>query len=681
MGDRSDQVQEWLEPDGQGGFASGTVTGIRSRRYHALLLTATTPPTGRVVLVNGVEVWVETPSGSFALSSQRYAPDMIYPDAQQRLESFKADPWPQWQLRLEDGTRLEHAIFVPHGVPVVALSWRLQDRSRPVRLTVRPLLSGRDYHQLHHENGQFQFAARHRQGSVVWQPYPDMPKIMALSNATYTPQPDWYRQFLYRDEQSRGLDATEDLATPGFFQWDLSQGEAVCLLAAETPDTEALFQGKTAASCLSRLRASELQRRQGFASRLHRAADAYIVQRQAGKTILAGYPWFTDWGRDTFIALRGLCIATGRLRDAGAILLEWARTISQGMLPNRFPDRGDAPEFNAVDASLWYIIAVHEFLQASAARGDQLAPDNQRLLVEAVEAILLGYAQGTRYGIHCDTDGLLLAGAPGVQLTWMDAKVDQWVVTPRIGKPVEVEALWLNALWIGSALSRRWSALYRKGRKTFQKRFWNQAGGYLYDVLDPDQQPGTADTSFRPNQIFAVGGLPLLLLDAAPARRVVEAVEARLWTPLGLRSLAPQEAGYVPRYEGGVHERDAAYHQGTVWPWLLGPFVEAWVRVHNHTPAAIQEAHRRYLNPLLQHLDEAGLGHISEIADGDPPHTPRGCPFQAWSVGEALRLQSIVLADIPPTHRATRARYPQTAVEHGHSIDRTKTNSTPQVAV
>jgi predicted glycogen debranching enzyme len=638
-----DQHVEWLETDGRGGFASGTVTGIRTRRYHAVLLVAATPPTGRVLLVNGFEAWIETPAGTFALSSQAYPAQTIYPDGAQRLVAFTDEPWPRWTFTLEDGTGVEQELFVSAATPVVALSWRLRAPQTRASLTVRPLLSGRDYHALHHENPHFHFDAAGQDERVLWHPYPDLPGIVSLSNGTYTHQPDWYRNFFYSEEQTRGLDHTEDLASPGALRWDLSQGEAIWLLAAETQGTTPLSQGFSAATTLQQLRIAEQQRRQRFPSRLHRAADAYLVQRGTGQTIVAGYPWFTDWGRDTFIALRGLCLATGRLAEAQAILLEWAGAVSAGMLPNRFADHGDTPEFNAVDASLWYIVAVYEFCQAMQARKLRLAPTDQQRLQQAIEAILSGYAGGTRYGIRLDDDGLLAAGERGVQLTWMDAKVGDWVVTPRIGKPVEVEALWLNALWIGSHFSERWAGFLQRGREAFQRRFWHEAGGYLCDVVDPDHQPGTADTALRPNQIFAVGGLPLALLDGEPARRVVEAVEARLWTPLGLRSLAPGEPGYTPRYEGGVRERDGAYHQGTVWPWLLGPFVEAWVRVHGNTVAAKKTACTRYLTPILHHLDDAGHGHISEIVDAEPPHTPRGCPFQAWSVGEALRLGLVVL--------------------------------------
>jgi predicted glycogen debranching enzyme len=315
------------------------------------------------------------------------------------------------------------------------------------------------------------------------------------------------------------------------------------------------------------------------------------------------------------------------------------------MLPNRFPDLGETPEYNAVDASLWFIIVVHEFLEASRTRGRMVADTDHLVLRTAMDAILDGYLRGTRYRIRCDDDGLLAAGEPGVQMTWMDAKVDDRVVTPRVGKAVEVQALWLNALKIAGAWSPRCLETFQRGLHAFESRFWNDCGGYLNDVVDVDHRAGAVDATFRPNQVLAVGGLPHALLDRERARRMVDAVEARLLTPMGLRSLAPDDPAYVPHHQGGARERDAAYHQGTVWPWLIGPFVEAWVRVRSDTPAAKREARTRFLVPLLRHLDEAGLGHIPEIADGDPPHTPRGCPFQAWSLGEVLRLELEILTE------------------------------------
>lgn len=645
----SDAV-EWLEADGLGGFASGTATGRRTRRYHALLLTATTPPTGRVVLVNGFEAWVETTAGRSALSSQRYAGGFVHPDGDTRLAEFVAEPWPRWVYLLDDGTRIEQELFVPHGLAAIALRWRVTGATTAVKLTVRPLMSGRDYHALHHENRAFSFDATYGNGRVTWGAYPGLPAVRSWANGEYLHDPLWYRNFEYEQERERGLDCVEDLASPGVFAWDLATGEAVWVLAADD-------LGSTAAPELfHRLRDAELARRGRFASPLHRAADSYLVRRGAGKTILAGYPWFTDWGRDAFIALRGLCLATGRLDDARDILLDWAGEVSDGMLPNRFPDQGGEPEFNSVDASLWYVVAVHEYLRAV---GKRCETDVRSRLEAAVMGIVSGYARGTRFGIRADEDGLLRAGEPGTQLTWMDARVGGWTVTPRVGKPVEVQALWLNALWVVNRLTSGWAHLFGVGIAAFRDRFWNESAGCLYDVIEVNHLPGAVDPALRPNQIFAVGGLPLPLLDGEQARRVVDAVESHLLTPLGLRSLAPGEPGYAGRYAGGVRERDGAYHQGTVWPWLIGPFVEAWVRVRGDTAGAKREARRRFLEPLRRHLDTAGLGHMSEVADADPPHTPGGCPFQAWSVGELLRLEHVVLAERaanpPPERKPTRS--------------------------
>jgi predicted glycogen debranching enzyme len=591
-----------------------------------------------LVLVNGLEAWAETPSGRFPLSSQAYAPDLVHPDGASRIESFEADPWPRWTFRLEDGTRIAHELFVSRETRATVLVWRLLEPRGGVSLSVRPLLSERDYHALHHENPAFRFDAEPTGRRIVWRPYPGLPAIAATSNGEYRHEPVWYRNFSYAEERARGLDFVEDLASPGTFSFDLSRGEAAILFepnAAGAPFSDVRGLAR-------KLKSREERRRGAFRSRLERAADDYIVWRGASRTIIAGYPWFTDWGRDTFIALRGLCLATGWLDDARDILLAWSDLVSEGMVPNRVPDRRHAPEFNSVDASLWFVVAVHEYLEACRAAGERVRQVDRQDLGSAVEAILAGYSAGTRYGIRADEDGLLAAGVPGVQLTWMDAKVGDRVITPRIGKPVEVEALWVNALRIGGELAPRWGELATKACESFPARFWNAAQGCLYDVVDRDHQRGAVDAAFRPNQIFAVGGLPFPLLSGERAARVVEAIERRLWTPLGLRSLAPGSLGYVGRYEGGVAERDGAYHQGTAWPWLLGAFVEAWLRVRGSTPAAKAIARRKFLEPLRRHLEQAGLGHVSEIADGDPPHRPRGCPFQAWSVGELLRIERML---------------------------------------
>ncbi len=627
-------AREWLETDGLGGFAMGRVVGPRTRRYHGLLVAATTPPTGRVMLVSGFDATVETRGGRWSLSAQRYASGATTGDA--LLESFTRDPWPTWTFRLPDGTRLVHELFMCKGAPRVFLSWRLLAETAAVRLTARPFLAGRDFHALMHENAAFSFAPERAGGDVRIRPYAGTPAITVASNGSYVHEPYWYRRFFYEEEQRRGLDCEEDLASPGWWQFDLAAGEATMVFAAVAGE-----------SSIEPGRVSERARRAGLGGALDRAADQYVVARGAGRTIIAGYPWFGDWGRDTFIAMRGLLLARGRVTEALDVLRAWAELVSEGMLPNCFPDVAGPPEYNTVDASLWFIVAAAETLRAAP------ADDARRRLVDAVEAILGGYANGTRFGIRATDDGLLAAGAPGQQLTWMDARVDGREITPRIGKPVEVQALWLNALALavelGAPSSARWAALFERGRASFEARFWDEARGHLYDVVDCDHVAGTVDARLRPNQIFAVGGLPLQLLTPARAARVVATVATKLLTPIGLRTLAPDEPGYQPRYAGGVTARDGAYHEGTAWPWLMGPFVEAQLRVGVTDPTT---ARARFLEPLTRWLEVAGLGHLPEVADGDAPHRPGGCPFQAWSLGELLRLEREVLsASVPAETR------------------------------
>jgi predicted glycogen debranching enzyme len=635
------EKSEWLEADGLGGFASGTVSGIRTRRYNALLLVATSPPAGRMVLVNGFDAEVETGTDRFALTTQRYAPGVDVPDGVSRLESFSVEPWPQWVYAVPGG-RIVHELLVPKERAAVVLRWRWEGEvDSSLRLQVRPFFSGRDFHGTHHENPAFRFTPASVPEGERWHFYDGVPEVTARSNGVYHHEPCWYRNFLYDEEMARGLDALEDLAAPGRYEFDLAAGPAVLIFSAEGLGNPLSPSPTPPVELAESLAQEERARRTTFATPHLRAADAYLVQRGTGKTIIAGYPWFGDWGRDTFIAMRGLCLATGRLAEARDILIAWAGTVSQGMLPNRFPDQGDALEYNSVDASLWYVIVVHEFL--AAAGDDPALIAEKKTLLATVEAILTGYLRGTRFGIQADVDGLLACGVPGMQLTWMDAKVGDWVVTPRIGKPVEVQALWLNALGLTSRSNPQWLALFNQGSASFRQRFWNEARGCLYDVVDVDHQPGRVDESLRPNQIFAAGGLPLSLLDDDLAARVVQVVEDRLWTPMGPRSLAPGEKDYAPHYGGSPAERDGAYHQGTVWPWLAGPFVEAWVRAHGGTAEARAKARELFLAPQLARLDLPGLNHVPEIADAEAPHTARGCPFQAWSLGEIMRLERTIL--------------------------------------
>ena len=642
-----DDQSEWLEADGLGGFASGTTSGIRTRRYHALLLVAAAPPADRRVLVQGFVARLETPHGSVEFWPQAYGGGWVTGSDVERVE-FSADPWPTWRFFTKVGVCVRVELFVPRGAPAAVVTFRLEQPLAAARLDVRPLLSGRDFHGLQHENGGCEQRPREAGQALRFEPYPGVPAVLSLANATYEHAPDWYRNFAYAEEAARGLDAHEDLASPGTFSFDLSEGkEALWTLSAELPGRLPL-EHESVEALVERLRQTEVTRRQAFRTPLERAASAYLVKRGEGRTLIAGYPWFGDWGRDTFIALRGLCLATGDLETARSILGEWAGVVSQGMLPNRFADDANSPaEYNSVDASLWFVLAADEFLARPEARRIA-SPLECRRIDTAIVDIVDGYARGTRHGIRRDSDGLLACGEPGVQLTWMDAKVGDWVVTPRLGKPVEVQALWVHALAAAGRREPRFQPWAELAKVTLEARFWNEARGMAFDVVDVDHVAGAVDGTCRPNQIFAAGGLPLTLLSPARARRVVDAVERELWTPFGLRSLATTEPHYAPHYQGGVWERDGAYHQGTVWPWLAGPFIEAWVKSRGGTRRAKLDARSRFLSPLLAHLSRAGIGHLSEIADAEPPHAPRGCPFQAWSLAELIRLEREVLALEPP---------------------------------
>ena len=483
---------------------------------------------------------------------------------------------------------------------------------------------------------------RRQDGELVWQPYHDSPQIFAQSNGEFEDKPEWFESFYYEKEAQRGLDTTEDLACPGEFHFDMEKSDAILLLGAEQCVSEqADASDSPTAGVYEILHDVEHQRRTAI-SRDQRSAQQYIVKRESGKTIIAGYPWFTDWGRDTFIAIRGLCMALGDQETARDILVSWADTVSQGMIPNRFPDYGEVPEFNSVDASLWYIVAVHDYWQLLKQLGIRKKTKETKKLRGAIEAILEGYSNGTRHGIRKDEDGLIAAGEQGVQLTWMDAKVGDWVVTPRIGKPVEIQCLWINALWIASKFNRDWKPDLKLAVQSFREKFWNEELGCLMDIIDVNHQAGIVDAAVRSNQILAVGGLPYSFVKSKQAKAILATVESQLLTPLGLRSLSPDDPDYKPTYGGDVLERDGAYHQGTVWPWMIGPFVEAWFKIHGSTKKTRAEAKTRFLDPLEAHLNIAGQGHISEITDADSPHYPRGCPIQAWSLSAYIRIKTMI---------------------------------------
>lgn len=623
---------EWLVTNGLGGFAAGTIAQLNTRRYHALLVAALRPPLERTVLVAKVDVSARYGDAFFALASNEFADGTIAPRGFELLEDFHLDhAIPVWTYALNDA-RLEQRIWMPHGHNTTCLSVTLTHASRPVELELTPLCTYRDYHG-GTQGGRALEVAAEASGCTV-RAFPGAsPYCLRTDRGIFSARADWYWRFLHREESARGLDAVEDLFRPGVFRARLDPGETLTLVATAESTTEGY--ATSAAGEIERRRA--LLRVSGntpaWIGRLTLAADTFLVRRaSAGVTVIAGYPWFSDWGRDTMIALPGLTLTTGRAQEAASILRTFAAHASQGMLPNRFPDAGSEPEYNTADATLWYFHALGAYLDATGDR--RLLEELFPLLREIVD----WHRKGTRYGIRVDeADGLLHVGEPGAQLTWMDAKVGDWVVTPRTGKPVEINALWHLALermsqWATTAGDASGAADYRRSAAqvaaVFARSFWYEAGGYLYDVIDGE---GGADVSLRPNQILALS-LATGLLDGKRARSVIEVCARELLTPVGLRSLAPSDPRYLGRYQGDVRSRDAAYHQGTVWSWLLGPFALAHYRVHRDAQRA-----RALLEGLAAHLDEACLGTISEIFDGEAPHIPRGCFAQAWSVGETLR--------------------------------------------
>ncbi len=649
-------AREWLVTNGLGGFAAGTVSGARTRRYHGLLVATLKPPVDRVVTLAKVDEQVRYAQGMFALGSNEFADGTIDPSGFQLLQSFTIDDGMPVSVYALGDALLEKRVWMAHGANTTYIRYTVLRASAPVDLELRPLCTYRDYHAQWRGGGQFAVQA-HEAGCIVRAFDGAAPYRLAVDRGTFQLEGAWYWSFRHRAESARGLDDTEDLYLPGVFRTTLTSGEAATLTV--TTEREAVRPAELALAG-ERARQSALIARVAadapeWIRALHRAADQFIVRRAApgadGTTVIAGYPWFSDWGRDTMIALPGLTLTTQRFAEAAQILRTFAAHVSDGMLPNRFPDAGEVPEYNTVDATLWYFHAIDAY---GAASGD---PSIGRELYPVLKDIIRWHRAGTRYAIHVDpADGLLHAGEPGVQLTWMDAKVGDWVVTPRIGKPIEINALWYNALEVMARLAheigdhsakREYQALAAKAASSLRNRFWNADGGCLYDVIDtPDG--GRPDVALRPNQIFAVS-LPHSALDADSARAVVDTCARELWTPVGLRSLAQSDRSYVRHYAGGPRDRDGAYHQGTVWSWLLGPFALAHYRVY--TDATLAQG---FLNGVAAHLGEACLGSISEVFDGDAPHRPEGCFAQAWSVAEILRAWQEL--DTRISHRASHAR-------------------------
>jgi predicted glycogen debranching enzyme len=652
--DPARQVQrEWLVTNGVGGYASGTVSGLVTRRYHGWLVAALPNPLGRTVMLTHLSEQLRMPDG--------HSVDLGAEETEARLE-LRGDPYltefslidglPRWRYDI-DGTVLEKRVVLAHRHNLVHLTYGLVAGNGEVLLEIRPSMHFRHYEAaVNFELARYSLLAIDDRYEIVGDPaFPPLRLRLHARDTAFTHRPRMISHVIHRAEQSRGYDARGDLWSPGYFQVRLQPGEEATLAAATEPWEVLDAHPPDVVEAAEQARRSRLLRHAPAPLRddmpeLVFAADQFIVEpvgREAAagdevRSVIAGYHWFTDWGRDTMISLEGLCLLTGRHREAGSILRMFGHHVRDGLIPNLFPDGDSRGLYHTADATLWFFHAIARYEHHT---GDR---ETLRHLLPVLAEIIERHVAGTRFGIGADpADGLLRAGAPGLQLTWMDAKVDDWVVTPRRGKPVEINALWYQAL----CLLEEWSAkegfdvgvdladLRETVQDSFNRRFWYEHGWYLYDVVDGED--GGDDPTLRPNQILAVS-LPRVVLRPDRWAPVVETVRRHLLTPVGLRSLDPDHPDYKARYDGDLRARDGAYHQGTVWPWLLGPFLDAWLKTF---PERGDEA-RSMVSGLHEHLGQAGIGSVSEIFDAEDPFTPRGCIAQAWSVAELIRATAAI---------------------------------------
>lgn len=646
--------REWLVTNGIGGYASGTVANMLTRRYHGLLMAALTPPLGRTLLLAKLDETAEY-DGIYPESGHYYplfvnhwgnGENLIEPLGHHYLNRFHLEgTTPIWTYAMANGL-LEKRIWMQPGANTTYIRYHLQRATGPLLLQAKTFVDYRSYHETTIYNDWLPEILPIERGLKIQMFEESVPFYLFSDGGKISPQFEWYEDFLLSMEEYRGQnDIQEDHIYAAHISRVLQPGEMMTVVATTNPSVE--LDGQQAyqerllyeQGLLEKARTVHLNPLTSAKRQLVLAADQFIVKRPTrrdpdGHSIIAGYHWFSDWGRDTMIALPGLTLATGRPEIAASILRTYAQFVDQGMIPNRFPDEGEQPEYNTVDATLWYFEAIRNYYEVT--RDDQLLLE----LYPVLAGIISWHLQGTRYNIKVDQDdGLLYAGEDGVQLTWMDAKVEDWVVTPRIGKPVEINALWYNALQIMANFAEgigedptHFSNLADQAKKGFN-RFWDAEMGYCYDVLDG---PDGDDLSLRPNQLFAVS-LAHTPLDDQQQKSIVDACGRHLLTAHGLRSLSPEDEAYVGIYGGDQKQRDGAYHQGTVWGWLIGPFVMAHLRVYKNVAAA-----RSYLNTLVGQMESHGIGSISEIFDGDPPFTPRGCIAQAWSVAAVLQILSTV---------------------------------------
>jgi len=619
---------EWLETDGLGGFAMGNSELIPERKYHALLSSAKSNSVGRETLVLGVEVYLQTATELIPIQGFRYKGGVVHPNPSffDSDVQFTSTPCPSWIYHLPAIGKVEFSILMLRGESCTILNWKTESTRMDLKLKVRPFLVCRDLHALRRESKVREASEKKLQNGIQWTPFEASAGVIAVASGEYRSEPYWYRDIYFCEEESRGYENLEDAYSPGEFILPFANSGATLALSSETDYSLSDIGSK---------RESELKRRATLKI-LNRASEHYLIKKTGHSSLVAGYPWFDEWGRDTFIALRGLILPFKRFSQAEEIIYFWSSKIKNGLIPNYFDEGSGQPFYNSVDASLWFVISAFEFLKA--ARLESFIVTQEASIIRGIKSIVQSFIDGTVYGIKMDADFLLNAGDEGVQLTWMDAKIGDRVITPRRGKPVEVQALWINSLRAASQLLKdvALESMADEAQRNFNLKFWSEKLGYFFDVIDCKGQKEQIDTSLRPNQLFALGGLPFRIVeDSTKVIQVLRVIESTLLTPHGLRTLSPKDARYEGTYKGDQSQRDLAYHQGSVWPWLIGAFVDAWLYSRGYSAESKYEAKRRFVDSLLRTVMESGMA--PELCDGNPPFTHRGCPFQAWSLGEIIR--------------------------------------------
>jgi predicted glycogen debranching enzyme len=655
--------KQWLLTNGRGAYAASTIVGCNASSYHALLVGSLTPPVNRVMaLSNCLETIIyKAPQAAetlppatqdvFNLSTFEFA-DKFSPRGFTHIRRFRRNAGVHFDYEFEH-CRLTRSVYLARDCDTAIVEYDFRQVSREAEFVIRPFAGLRDFHHLQRSYAAIG-AECEEDGVAVRERAPGSCELfLKCPGSTFEKDEQWWFNFVYRVNRERGQGCTEDLWTPGFFRTDVTSPKKIVFWAnlnsGARADRPKHFDADSLRKELAAHHRSIISSAGRVADRklktLYLAADQFVTKRTeeegSGATILAGYPWFADWGRDAFIALPGLLLETGRFEEAKSVLTTFAATADEGMIPNRFDDRADITHFNSVDASLWFINASFQYFEAT---GD--SHTFAQNLLPVIRWVIDSYGKGTRFDIHADRDGLITAGDSRTQLTWMDAKYGDAAFTPRYGKPVEVNALWYNALCLlvryyaarNGDNAQKYSTMAETVGESFRQLFWNDRRNYLNDCILPDR---SVDSSLRPNQIFAVS-LPYSPLTRHEQKGVVAAVEAQLLTPFGLRTISSDDKNYKPACTGAPRERDEAYHQGTVWAFLMGHFIEAYLKVNDFSKKSRKTA-LEYIEPLLEHLtDDACLGSVSEIFDGDPPHTPRGCGAQAWSVAELLRAYRLI---------------------------------------